>query len=97
MWLSLPLVGRLLNDKHPFFFVFFGSIWLVLGWAGVEAVRAKKKLGLPDARFDVTHPEECVTAEQQATKAFSDKLATVDVETLVRTITKSVLEALGAK
>jgi L-fuculose-phosphate aldolase len=34
-----------------------------------DLLEMKKKLGLPDARFDVTRPEECVTAEQQATNA----------------------------
>ncbi len=62
-----------------------------------DLLEMKKKLGLPDARFDATRLEECLTAEQQASNAISSKLANVDVETLVRTITKSVLDALGAK
>jgi L-fuculose-phosphate aldolase len=57
----------------------------------------KKKLGLPDARFDPARLEKCMTAEQESSNALSKKLVDVDVETLVRTITKSVLEALSAK
>jgi L-fuculose-phosphate aldolase len=62
-----------------------------------ELLDMKKKLGLPDVRFDTAHREECMTAEQQSSNALSKTLADVDVETLVRTITKSVLEVLGGK
>jgi L-fuculose-phosphate aldolase len=62
-----------------------------------DLLEMKKKLGLPDARFDTARLEECMAAEQQSSNALSKKLADVDVDTLVRTITKSVLEALGAK
>ena len=62
-----------------------------------DLLEMKKKLGLPDARFDATRLEECLTAEKRAPNTSAGKLANVDVETLVRTITKSVLDALGAK
>jgi len=62
-----------------------------------DLLEMKKKLGLPDARFDEARMQECLTAESHASNALSEKLAGVDVETLVRTITKSVLEALSAK
>ncbi len=62
-----------------------------------DLLEMKKKLGLPDARFDEARLRECLTAESDAPNALSEKLAGVDVETLVRTITKSVLEALSAK
>jgi L-fuculose-phosphate aldolase len=62
-----------------------------------DLLEMKKKLGLPDVRFDTARLEECMAAEQQSSNALSKKLANIDVETLVRTITKSVLEALGTK
>jgi L-fuculose-phosphate aldolase len=62
-----------------------------------DLLELKKKLGLPDARFDLSRPEECVPADQADSNAASRKFADVDVETLVRTITKSVLEALSGK
>ncbi len=51
MWLTLPLSGRFMDGGHPLFFAWLGSMWLFVGWAGVEAVRAKKKLGLPWREF----------------------------------------------
>jgi len=62
-----------------------------------DLLEMKKKLGLPDVRFDAARLEECMAAEQTASSTLSKKLADVDVEMLVRTITKSVLEALNAK
>jgi L-fuculose-phosphate aldolase len=62
-----------------------------------DLLEMKKKLGLPDARFDDTHFEECLAAEKQSSNKLEGKLAGIDLETLVRTITKSVLETLGAK
>jgi len=62
-----------------------------------DLLEMKKKLGLPDARFDEARMQECLTGESHAPNALSEKLAGVDVESLVRTITKSVLEALNAK
>jgi L-fuculose-phosphate aldolase len=62
-----------------------------------DLLEMKKKLGLPDARFDGARAEECPPAETQTAGAGADKLANVDVEMLVRTITNSVLEALRSK
>jgi L-fuculose-phosphate aldolase len=58
-----------------------------------DLLAMKKKLGLPDARFDAGHTQECPPVAQQAANTGTN----VDVEKLVRTITNSVLEALGAK
>jgi L-fuculose-phosphate aldolase len=63
----------------------------------IDLLEMKRKLGLPDARFDAVQLQECVDDQQQAPNVDAGKLANIDVETLVRTITKSVLEALGAK
>jgi L-fuculose-phosphate aldolase len=62
-----------------------------------DLLEMKKKLGLPDARFDSAVADECPPVEQRTSGAVADKLANIDVEELVRTITKSVLEALGRK
>jgi L-fuculose-phosphate aldolase len=62
-----------------------------------DLLEMKRKLGLPDARFDSTGAQECSPAETQPASTGMDTLANVDVEKLVRTITKSVLEALGKK
>ena len=62
-----------------------------------DLLEMKKKLGLPDARFDEARLQECLSAKSHAPIVPSEKLAGVDVESLVRTITKSVLEALSAK
>ena len=51
MWLTLPLSGRFMNGEHPLFFAWLGSMWLFVGWTGVEVVRAKRKLGLPWREF----------------------------------------------
>ena len=63
----------------------------------VDLLEMKKKLGLPDARFDAARLEECLSADKQTPTTLSGKLANVDVEALVRIITKSVIDALGAK
>jgi L-fuculose-phosphate aldolase len=60
-----------------------------------DLLEIKKRLGLPDARFTPGCPPEDLTAIKQAPIAGSGKLANVDVETLVRTVTRSVLEELG--
>jgi L-fuculose-phosphate aldolase len=63
----------------------------------IDLLEMKKKLGLPDARYDEARFRECMAADQQTPGIDAGKLANVDVEALVRTITKSVLEALAAK
>ena len=63
----------------------------------VDLLEMKKKLGLPDARFDAAQLQECLNGQQQSQPAKTVKPAEVDMEALVRTITKTVLEALGAK
>lgn len=63
----------------------------------VDLLRLKKRLGLPDARFDEAQLQECLQDRQKASAAKAGKLAGIDVEALVRTITQNVLEALDAK
>jgi L-fuculose-phosphate aldolase len=60
-----------------------------------DLLAIKKKLGLPDARFEQS--QECPPAAQLAVNTSANKLANVDIENLVRTITNSVLDALDAK
>ena len=62
-----------------------------------DLLAMKKKLGLPDARFDAANVQECPPSAQEEAKISADKLSNIEVERLVRTITNSVLEALGAK
>jgi hypothetical protein len=51
MALTSPLSGGLMDGRHPLFFGWLGAMWLFVGWAGVEVVRAKKRLGLPWREF----------------------------------------------
>jgi L-fuculose-phosphate aldolase len=56
---------------------------------GADLLALKKKLGLPDVRFDASNTTEHPLSAPRATK-----LADVDLETLVQSITNAVLEAL---
>ncbi len=59
-----------------------------------ELLAMKKRIGMPDVRF--TQAEECPPAGQPA-KLNSGSPNGIDIEQLVRTVTHSVLEALGKK
>ncbi len=62
-----------------------------------DLLAIKKKLGLPDARFKSTRLPGSAPAERGTPKIDTGKLGTINVESLVRTITSSVLEALSTQ
>lgn len=62
-----------------------------------DLLAIKKKLGLPDARFKSSHRQNSTSAVQERRDANAGKLSNINVESLVRTITSSVLEALSAQ
>jgi L-fuculose-phosphate aldolase len=64
---------------------------------GADLLALKKKLGLPDARFETAnqHASESITLTPRPSGA--TKLADVDLDTLVKMITGAVMEAINAK
>jgi L-fuculose-phosphate aldolase len=74
---------------------------------GADLLNLKKKLGLPDARFDTSRMKECQLADLEMPNSialepsFCDGPAksgsSADVDVLVRSVTDAVLEALGSK
>jgi L-fuculose-phosphate aldolase len=78
---------------------------------GEDLLAIKKKLGLPDIRFDTSRMKECQLADLEmpgsialtptpcdgSTGRSSSSGGDPDVESLVRSVTDAVMEAIGAK
>jgi len=74
---------------------------------GADLLAIKKKLGLPDARFDTARMKECNLSDQEApgTIAFTpspcdgvtSNPSTADLERLVKSVTDAVMGAMNAK
>ncbi len=76
---------------------------------GEDLLAIKKKLGLPDSRFDTSRMKECQLAdlEMPGTIALSptpcdgnngkSSTSDTDIDALVRSVTDAVMEAIGAK
>jgi L-fuculose-phosphate aldolase len=76
-----------------------------------DLLALKKKLGLPDARFDTSRMKECQLADLEmpnsiavtptrcdgSTGSTFDPKANIDVELVIRTVTDVVMDALGRK
>jgi len=75
-----------------------------------DLLAIKKKLGLPDARFDTSRMKECQLADLEVPGSIaltptpcdgntgsSGRSADSDVDSLVKSVTDAVMEALGAK
>jgi len=72
-----------------------------------DLLEIKKKLGLPDARFDTSRMKECQLADVEANGAIAldptpcdgstGKSADRDLDALVKSVTDAVMEAIGAK
>jgi L-fuculose-phosphate aldolase len=73
---------------------------------GSDLLAIKKKLGLPDARFDTSRMKECQLADLEMPGSIAlspsrcdgcnGKSADTDVEALVRAVTDAVMQAIGA-
>lgn len=73
---------------------------------GADLLAIKKKLGLPDVRFDASRMKECQLSDVEAGGAIaldparcegSGTSADPEVEALVKSVTDAVLETIGAK
>ncbi len=73
---------------------------------GADLLAIKKKLGLPDIRFDASRMKECQLADVEANGSIAlsparceggEKLADADLEALVKSVTDAVMETIGAK
>jgi L-fuculose-phosphate aldolase len=74
---------------------------------GSDLLAIKKKLGLPDIRFDTSRMKECQLADLEMPNAIAltptpcdgntGKTATVDIDTLVNSITDVVMKELSAR
>lgn len=74
---------------------------------GSDLLAIKKKLGLPDARFDTSRMKECQLADLEMPGSIalsptpcdgsSGKSVDSDLETLVKSVTDAVMEAIGGK
>jgi L-fuculose-phosphate aldolase len=71
---------------------------------GSDLLELKKSLGLPDVRFNASRVEECAQAypvvpspAASQPEGLQGKLANVDVQALVKTITEAVLKELAAR
>jgi L-fuculose-phosphate aldolase len=74
---------------------------------GADLLALKKKLGLPDARFDTSRMKECQLSDLEVPGSIAltpspcdgctGKPAESDMETLVKSVTDAVMAALGAK
>lgn len=62
-----------------------------------DLLAIKKKLGLPDSRFKSARQQSDSPATREFRNVDTGKLGNLNVESLVRTITSSVLEALGTQ
>ena len=74
---------------------------------GADLLAIKKKLGLPDARFDTSRMKECNLSDQEAPGAIAftpspcdgstGNPSTADLEQLVKSVTDAVMGAMNAK
>jgi L-fuculose-phosphate aldolase len=79
---------------------------------GSDLLAIKKKLGLPDARFDTSRMKECQLADLEMPNSIalsptrcdgdngtphSAGASDAEIETLVRSVTDAVMQAIGAK
>jgi L-fuculose-phosphate aldolase len=78
---------------------------------GEDLLAIKKKLGLPDIRFDTSRMKECQLADLEMSGSIAltptpcdgdtgksgGADTNVDIDTLVRSVTDAVMEAMGAK
>lgn len=74
---------------------------------GDDLLAIKKKLGLPDIRFDTSRMKECQLADLEMPSSIAltptpcdgntGKSADADIESLVKSVTDAVMEAMGAK
>lgn len=77
---------------------------------GSDLLAIKKKLGLPDARFDTSRLKECQLADLEmpssialtptpcdGSSGHNGRSGDADIESLVKSVTDAVMEALGAK
>jgi hypothetical protein len=82
---------------------------------GSDLLAIKKKLGLPDIRFDTSRMKECQLADLEmpnsialtptpcdgntgkSAHASAGADTNADIESLVRSVTDAVMEAIGAK
>lgn len=73
---------------------------------GADLLAIKKKLGLPDARFDASRMKECQLSDVEANGAIAlsptpcegagSKSSDSELEALVRSVTDAVMETIGA-
>jgi L-fuculose-phosphate aldolase len=78
---------------------------------GSDLLAIKKKLGLPDIRFDTSRMKECQLADLEMPNSIAltptpcdgdtgksaDTGANADIESLVKSVTDAVMEAIGAR
>ena len=74
---------------------------------GSDLLAIKKKLGLPDIRFDTSRMKECQLSDLEVPGSIAltpnpcdgnpGRPAETDLETLVRSVTDAVMETIGAK
>lgn len=74
---------------------------------GEDLLAIKKKLGLPDSRFDTSRMKECQLADLEMPGSIAldptpcdgctGKSAEMDIESLVRSVTDAVMGAIGSK
>jgi L-fuculose-phosphate aldolase len=74
---------------------------------GADLLNLKKKLGLPDARLDPARMKECQLSDLEMPSAIavepapceggSGVTSSADVDSLVRSVTDAVMEAIGSK
>ena len=73
---------------------------------GADLLAIKKKLGLPDARFDTSRMKECQLSDVEANGAIAlsptpcegriTKSADPDLENLIKSVTDAVMETIGS-
>jgi len=73
---------------------------------GADLLAIKKKLGLPDVRFDASKMKECQLADVEPSSSIAlspmrcgcgEKSADQDLEALIKSVTDAVMETIGAK
>jgi hypothetical protein len=72
-----------------------------------DLLAIKKKLGLPDSRFDTSRMKECQLSDLEVPNSIAlnptpcdgntGKSADADLESLVKSVTDAVMEAIGSK